>query len=94
MSDPGHEGEELQADSEPVPRRPDLAARDAKLSAFLDQQPDFESVRPLIEPPLEITRSMLSLLNMRDETVIVYEDRGPRRDGMPRQRAPQDGSSL
>jgi hypothetical protein len=93
MSDDMPRPDQSEIDGEP-PKRPNLAERDAKLSAVLDQDPSFESVRPLMEPPLEITRSMLSLLNMRDETVIVYEPSVPGHGHAPKQHAPREGSSL
>lgn len=37
------------------------------------KEPVFENVRPMLEPPLEITRSFLRGLCMVDETVIVHE---------------------
>jgi hypothetical protein len=46
---------------------------DAQIKTFLSQEPVFEEVSQVIDPPLEITRSMLRLLNMVDETVIVTD---------------------
>jgi hypothetical protein len=62
-----------ESSPEGVAKRERLDARDAQFVEFLDGTPEFESVKPLVEPPLDITRSMLQLLNMRDETVIVHE---------------------
>jgi hypothetical protein len=47
----------------------------ARMTEFLTSEPAFEVASPLIDPPLEITRSMLRLLNMVDETVIVNDRR-------------------
>jgi hypothetical protein len=38
-----------------------------------DSQPEFEPVRPLLNPPLEITRDMLRLLNMVDENITIHD---------------------
>ncbi len=40
---------------------------------FLNKEPVFEEVKPLLEPPLEITRDSLRLLNVVDETIIVHD---------------------
>jgi hypothetical protein len=48
---------------------------DVHTAELLRQEPTFETVARVVDPPLEITRSMLRLLNMVDETVIVHDPR-------------------
>lgn len=40
---------------------------------FRNQEPRFEDAQPMLDPPLEITRDMLRLLNVVDETIIVHD---------------------
>jgi hypothetical protein len=43
--------------------------------AFCNQEPQYEAAQPMLSPPLEITRDMLRLLNVVDETIIVHDPR-------------------
>jgi hypothetical protein len=45
------------------------------MPAFKTREPVFDKQRTILNPPLEITRSMLMGLNMVDETIIVRDEK-------------------
>lgn len=47
-------------------------ARRIRRFTFRSKYPEFETVVARLNPPLEITRDMISVLNMVDETVIIH----------------------
>ena len=63
---------------------PPVHEKEKAMNAFLKAEPQFENVEPLLESPLEITRSMLRLLNMMDETVIIHDDDAPEHNSIRR----------
>jgi len=45
-----------------------------KVKIDLKAKPKFETVKPFLRRPLEITRDLLPGINMVDENIIIYDN--------------------